>query len=323
MKVTCSYSGVEFSIPEFHCLPKIPAGTHIHPIFSLASESIEALYTAYLNQQLSETESYLLLIALLDRTTLMLYRHPIAPGNHYSQLTALYIERLYSVSSQLHSIYHPEFAAPKVIISQENCDLINIKEWILLWEEALRDFRAGQVESQYYDGLRKKENVLAKFIKSQHIPPEKYAHILADWACLAANFPPEYEEYWKELIIACYDFKSIIKAQQVHLEDLIEHCEENIDEFSCGSIFSNALFNCLQEGLDSLNDFYSVGFSVLDSNQSEQNTLIQIISKAPDKEPIKPDYPNSFAYLKAKMSWDSAVKHAEEVKQKEQNEGEL
>ncbi|WP_230679603.1 hypothetical protein, partial [Streptococcus pneumoniae] len=85
------------------------------------------------NQQLSETESYLLLIALLDRTTLMLYRHPIAPGNHYSQLTALYIDRLYSVSSQLHSIYHPEFAAPKVILSEENCDLINIKEWILLW----------------------------------------------------------------------------------------------------------------------------------------------------------------------------------------------
>lgn len=320
MKVTCSYSGVEFSIAEFSCLHSIPAGTHIHPIFSLDSSQIEQLYTAYLNQQLSNTESYLLLIALLDRTTLMLYRHPIAPGNQYSQLTALYIERLYSISTRLQAIHHPEFAAPKVIISEENCDLINIKEWIIIWEEAYKDFRDGQVESAYRDSLQKKENALAKFIKSPQIPPEKYAHVLADWACLAANFPPEYEEYWKELIVSCYDFGKIISTQQIHLEDLIEYCEENIDEYSCGSIFSHALFNCLQEGLSSLNDFYSVGFSVLDSDQPEQNTLIQIISNAPDKEPIRSEYPTPFAYLKAKMAWDSALKHAEQVKN---NEGEL
>jgi len=325
MKITCSYSGVEFSAPEFPCLHSIPAGTHIHPIFSLDSKSIEYLYTQYLNSKLNSEESYLLLIALLDRTSLVLYRHPIAPGNHYSQLTALYIERLYSISARLQSIHHPALAAPRVIISEENCDLINIKEWIILWEEAYEDFKTGQMESAYRDSLHRKENALAKFIKSPQIPPEKYAHVLADWAALAANFPPEYTEYWKELIISCYDFGKIIQTQQIHLEDLIEYCEDNIDEFSCGSIFSNALFNCLQEGLSSLNDFYSVGFSVLDSSQTEQETLIKIIESAPMQKPIKSDYPNSFAYLKAKMAWDSAVKYAEEVKRKDEkpNQGEL
>lgn len=322
MLITCSYSGVEFSISEFHCLHSIPAGSHIHPVFALDSKSIETLYTAYINGHLTDTESYLLLITLLDRTSLMLYRCPIRPGNHYPQLTALYIDRLYSVSTRLQAIHHPDFMAPKVIISEENCDLINIKEWLIIWENAYQDFRDGQVESAYRDSLQKKENALSKFIKSQHIPPEKYAHVLADWACLAANFPPEYTEYWKELIISCYDFGKIIKAQQVHLEDLMEYCEDNIDEFSCGSIFSNALFNCLQEGLSSLNDFYSVGFSVLDSSLSEQETLIKIIGSAPDKEPIKSDYPNSFSYLRAKMAWDSALKHAEEAKRKNQ-EGEI
>lgn len=319
MLITCSYSGVEFSIPEFHCLQSIPAGTHIHPVFSLDNKAIETLYTAYLNGQLSDTESYLLLIALLDRTTLMLYRHPIQPGNHYPQLTALYIERLYSISIRLQSIHHPEFAAPKVIISEENCDLINIKEWLIIWEKAYQDFRDGQVESAYRDSLQKKENALAKFIKSPQIPPEKYSHVLADWACLAANFPPEYTEYWKELIVSCYDFGKIIKAQQVHLEDLIEYCEENIDEFSCGSIFSNALFNCLQEGLSSLNDFYSVGFTHMDSNQAEQETLIKIIESAPSCEPERHNYPSSFAYLKARMAWNSALKHAEN----KQDQGEI
>lgn len=311
MKVTCSYSGVEFSIAEFNCLHSIPAGTHIHPIFSLDSSQIEQLYTAYLNQQLADTESYLLLIALLDRTSLMLYRHPIAPGNHYSQLTALYIERLYSISTRLSAIHHPEFAAPKVIISEENCDLINIKEWLIIWEDAYQDFKTGQVESAYRESLQKKENALAKFIKSPQIPPEKYAHVLADWACLAANFPPEYAEYWKELIVSCYDFGKIIKAQQVHLEDLIEYCEENIDEFFCGSIFSNALFNCLQEGLSSLNDFFTVGFTHLDASQAEQDVLIKIIESAPSCEPERHNYPSSFAYLKARMAWNSALKHAE------------
>jgi len=314
MKLTCSYSGIQFDTPDFPFLPAIPAGSHIHPIFSLDSASIESLYTAYLNSQLSDNESYLLLIALLDRTSLMLYRHPIAPGNHYPQLTALYIERLYSISSCLQSIHHPNLSAPKIIISEENCDLINIKEWIIVWEQAYDDFKSGQLESNYRDALQKKENALSKFIKSPQIPPEKYAHVLADWAALAANFPPEYVDYWKEIIVSCYDFGKIIRTQQLHLEDLIEYCEENIDEFSCGSIFSNALFNCLQEGLDSLNDFYSVGFSQLDSSQAEQETLIQIIANAPDKEPVRSEYSSSFAYLKAKMSWNSAIKHAEESK---------
>jgi len=324
MKITCSYSGVEFSIPEFHCLNSVPAGSHIHPIFSLDSKSIEYLYTQYLNSKLNDTESYLLLIALLDRTSLMLYRHPIKPGNHYAQLTALYIERLYSISVRLQAIHHPDFMAPKVIISEENCDLINIKEWIIVWEDAYQDFRDGQIESAYRDSLQKKENALAKFIKSPQIPPEKYAHVLADWAALAANFPPEYTEYWKELIVSCYDFGKIIKTQQLHLEDLIEYCEENIDEFSTGSIFSNQLFTCLQEGLSSLNDFYSLGFTQLDASQAEQETIIKIIESAPAKEPVKSDYPNSFTYLKARMAWDSAIKHAEQARIKnESSNGDL
>jgi len=314
MKITCSYSGIHFETPDFPFLPIIPSGSHIHPIFSLESAQIESLYTSYLNSQLSDTESYLLLIALLDRTSLMLYRHPIAPGNHYAQLTALYIERLYSISTRLNAIHHPNLSAPKIIISEENCDLINIKEWIIVWEQAYDDFKSGQLESNYRDALQKKENALSKFIKSPQIPPEKYAHVLADWAALAANFPPEYVDYWKEIIVSCYDFGKIIRTQQIHLEDLIEYCEENIDEFSCGSIFSNALFNCLQEGLDSLNDFYSVGFTQLDSSQAEQETLIQIISNAPDKEPMRENYSTPFAYLKAKMAWNSAIKHAEESK---------
>jgi shikimate kinase len=107
-------------------------------------------------------------------------------------------------------------------------------------------------------------------------------------------------------------------------EDLIEYCEENIDEFSTGSIFSNQLFTCLQEGLSSLNDFYSLGFTQLDASQAEQETIIKIIESAPAKEPVKSDYPNSFAYLKARMAWDSAIKHAEQARIKnESSNGDL
>ncbi len=334
MKVQCSYSGITFSISEVFKSLEIEQGNTIHPIFSLSKKPIDSsdpiafrthplsiLYTAYLNQELSSSESYLLFIAILENTGLVLFRSSIlVPESKRNQLIANNIEALFSISTKLNACQHPYFIAPKVIISEENQDLDNIREIIQLWNVAYNDFLGGLAESQFYDSLKKKEQALAKFIKSPQIPAEKYAHVLADWAAMAANFPPEYCEYWKELIIKCYKFEEIIQTQQIHLEDLIEYCEENIDEYSTGSIQSNALFTCLSEGLGKITDFFglnhigSVGFSRLDESIPEQATMLKVIESAPSLEPIASNYSSKFEFLKAKMAYSASIKYAEKAK---------
>lgn len=322
MKIQCSYSGIQYDVPLFSTV-LIPEGETVHPIFSLTTENLNDLYTEYLIGALSPQESYLVFLTMLNNTRLILWRRPIDINSiHPDKLTriiATYFQPLFSISTKLAACKHPNFLAPSVVISEENNDLDNVKEWIKLWETAYSDFVSGLSHSQFLDSLRKKEAALAKFIKSPQIPAEKYAHVLADWACLAASFPPICAPDWKDLIIKCYKFEEIITKDQCDLEDLIAHCESNINEYSTGSILSHALFTCLSEGLGKMQDFYgakssnSAGFTQLDDSIPEQAIMLKMIESSAIEEPQQKDYQTKFEFIKAKMAWNAAQKYAEKA----------
>lgn len=313
MKIHCSLSGIAYSTDCFAI--SLEAGHSYHPVFDVPASTLPDLYTSYLNQALSPVESYLVFCAMLKNTQLVQWRAPISYNESKSaSIIANHIQALFTISSKLSALQHPQFVAPKVIISSENNDLANVKYWILLWEEAYLDFIDGLAESQYYDALKKKESVLAKFLKSPQIPPERYANVLADWAALAAGFPENYSAYWKELIIKCHNADNIIKIPELHIRDLIEYCEENIDEYATGSIFSHALFTALSTGLDVVTDFYNLsgahGFTQIDGHSPEQLLILEQIKAAPVAEPERHQYPNAFAFIKAKMAYQLAQRYA-------------
>lgn len=296
MQIICAYSSIKYSVPDqFRGLAPV-TGLEVHPVFSLPAPALESLYTAWLNRQLSDEESYLLVLALLHSTGLIEFRCAMTRCNLEltNQIISTQMQALISVCSLLTALPDASRIAPKICISEHNDTLTSLPDWVRLWRECLADFRSGQIESQAHDALMHKEAALAKFINSPQIPEHKYAHVLADWACLAANFPSEYRDYWRECIIRCYDSGSLLSIPEVHLQDIREWCETNIDEYSSGSIFSYRLYSLLSSREAAIDEF-----QMLD----EAPAALAAIASAPAQQPVALDYPNRLAYMRAKGAW--------------------
>ena len=308
MKYICSLSGLEFEAPLFHSI-HLQAGRTYHQFFDTSQDSINSLYTSYLNNAYNPTESYMLFILLLKHTSLVQWNCPIRIPNEAERnwLVANHMQSLFRISNIMSSLEHPNFIAPSVLISAENCDLDTVKYWIDLWNEAYKDFLDGLERSNYLDSLRAKEKALEKFIKSPQIAPEKYAKFLATWASQAAYFPAHTADYWQEIIIRSHNLDKLVGIPLVDLEELLEHCEEYIDEYTHGSISSHALFMCLQESIKLKKEIFSApigtSFAIADTESAEHKLALDIISKAPSVAPERKDYPNEFAYRKALMSY--------------------
>lgn len=315
MKIQCSLSGLSYSLPEFSGLHMQPGLTY-HPFLDLPASQMPECYTAWCNGTLSEQESYLLFVWMLKNTNLVQWRAPlqISPESR-APIVAQYMQHLFRVASLMECIAHPRFVAPSVVISEENNDLEPIREWIALWQDAYDDFLAGLAISREREELATRTAALERFIKSPGIPASKYAHILADWAEVAASFPGHTAEYWKEIIIHAHSDSRLLSIPQVDLEELIEHCEQEIDEYSQGTIFSHHLYSILSAALDAKLDFFGLrgtgknGFAEIDSSEQD-NKLAAIIVSAPSAEPRPHQYSSQFTYIKAKMAWQIAQNKA-------------
>ena len=154
--------------------------------------------------------------------------------------------------------------------------------------------------------------------------------MLASWASEAGQFPQFHmrspvtgvdttcSEYWKLIITKCYSSESILAIPEHDLQELLDHCEENIE---AGSIFSFHLFSTLREGRDRQKNFLGIdfsmnlssanpGFRILSPDTDMEDAAIQLlIDTAPKELPLRKDYPTAFAFLKAKIKFDTASKY--------------
>jgi len=242
------------------------------------------------------------------------------------------MEELVKTVSRLNTVMSQYSTFPHYIISSETRGLDNVKYWIENWNEAYADFKAGkQRDVQGRDEWKRlniREAALERLIKNPHRALSSYATQIADWAVLAGNFPtwitqnsfPPYNkiscaDYWKLLIQKCAHEESLYSIKRVDLVDLLEHCEEHI---SAGSIYSNALFKILRHALERQKNFLGLGdmditssnYQIISSDSSaEAANLRAMIDSAPTELPRPEQYPTRFAYMKAKMRYDMAMKH--------------
>jgi len=304
MKITCSLSGLTYSVDYFPL--SIPAGQTYHPIFDISPDRLHTYYTAYCNGQLKQEEIYLLTLALLKSSELMVFRCPAAFSPISVQKATASIARVYKIVSLIQSIMVPSVSFPQIAITPETATLDNLGHWLKIWEDTYKDFLTGLAEDRYLDALKRKERALEKFLKSPNIPANRYSHILADWAESAFQFPDYISEYWREIINRCYNYDHINKIPAVDLDELIEHCEQNLDEYSIGTIYSNHLFSTLEEGKqkilsDKVFSTDKAGFTLLNPAKAEHAHIIEILENSTSDEPKREDYPSDFKYQQAKM----------------------
>ena len=332
-RITCSKSGIVFQCEH---LPLTLHSSEVHhPLFSLSKKKLLPLHKEYLAGNLSVTESYLLYLSLLNSTDLLVWRTQCRFTTHTPSIVANNMEQLISIIGKIDIIHHPSFTLPKFSISYDTADLSNSFHWIQAWTQQYSDWYDGLKEARYREELKSRieprEAALQRTIKTFFSDPAKLASKLSEWAEYAGDFPQflvthpftkgkklSLSEYWKELIRACVIDDKIWQYPKKDIEELIDHCEDNIENTS---IYSHKLFQILSSGLESNLSFAGFGdigisdvgvtkFTVLSPTTSaEDANKLALAHSAPLTEPRPSAYTNKFAYLKDKAKWDMAQKY--------------
>lgn len=322
-KIVCSRSGV-----IFHCehLPlSIAASSSVHhPIFHIPRKKLLSLAGAWTQNKLTPTESYLLYLSLLDSTGLIEWRVPARYHDKTSQIVANNMEQLIHMIGRIDVIQHPGFILPHFAISSDTCHLENSYHWIQVWQQNYNDWTDGIKDHANDQELIRRELALQRMLKSSHKRIEDKPRAIAQWARLAGDFPEDIPvtiqgvkqtlaDYWESIIIKCAKAEQIFLIPEGDLQELIDHCEDNI--VADGSIFAMALMKFLRQGKIMQQNYLGLGDLSLASHtltsyrilprgtSAEVANLQNMVDKAPTSEPQKHQYPTLIAFIKAKSAW--------------------
>ena len=297
-KLRCPISGILYSCDH------IPVTVAIaHPVFSLQPKKLIGLYARYTKGELPNTDSYLLLLALLNTIESLEWRVPCSLDPKEPSTAALIatnIAQLVTVLEKSNAITIPSFKQPGYIITYNNSDLANLPIYIKAWRDNIRDFHSAYKQDKLDAKARAIEATLQKLINNGE---DKLTAVkLADWAHLCASFPADKVEAYQKLIRSCYNQEKMFKYKLSQIEEVKEYCLANIEP---GSIYSHALYSTLEKGID-LNKGY-LGYTLLDiSNIGNNEELAILVAKAPEEEPVRTDYTSSVEFLKAKLRYNTA-----------------
>ena len=325
MKIICSYSSLTFEVEHFPGI--LESREAHHPVFDMPQRRLLPYLGKYASGGLTETDSYLLVLAALRSTDLVQFRVPAIRTPFTASIIAQNIEHLFRTIIKLNTVQHPAVLFPSFVITPETKDLTNLKDWIQNWDDSYEEFRSGRIRDYDDRQLAKRERTLERMIKNPHRTLASYARQIADWASTAGSFPTfsltspltghktTCDEYWKQIIENCSSETRLFSIPRADLEELLEHCETNID---IGSIYSNALFKILRHALEKQKNFLGLGdmdisrstYEFLEADSSvESANMRAVIQSAPTEIPRPDQYPTKMQYLRAKLRYDMAKKH--------------
>lgn len=322
MKILCGISGIEFTCEHF------PGTFHaretVHPVFNIPQKKLLSYARVWSNGGLTNTDSYLLFLAILNSSELVDIRLPFIRVPETDSIVAGNMDKLMRAVIKLNTVTDPELVFPRYVVTTETRDLSNVHIWIDNWEEEYKNFKAGYVSAHDSHKMIIRENALTRMIRNPHKHIREYANQIADWAAVAGTFPDfnivspftklniSISDYWKLLIIRCAKKEHLFSIPSNDLQELIDHCETNIP---LGSLFSFELFKLLRGAKEKQDNFLGLGdldlskttYSILSNDStSESAQLKAAIDSAPTEEPRPEQYPSKFLFMRAKLRWDAA-----------------
>jgi hypothetical protein len=334
---TCCISGLVISCDHFPIYLGTESKT-CHPIFHAPQKKLFSFARKWAAHELTETDSYLLFLALLKSTDRVYFRLPAIHTERTAQIVANNMEQLMIAVSRMNSVGTPETVFPPIAITADSRSLDSARYWIEAWMENYEEFKKGYSFASSIKKLSIREAALERMIKSPHRDTSSYAEILAEWAADAANFPvyPTLVDginiplcdYWKKVITAAAK-REYFTVPKIELLDVIEHCENNIEP---GSIHFHKLMEVLKDTRAYLEGFLGEinspkqtnrhnrlelwnfapdaprndGSSISGNDDVFTENIQAIINSAPAKEPIRSEFTSSLEYIKAKIKYSTA-----------------
>ena len=316
MKTLCSKSGLLFNCEHFPFYSD--TATIAHPCFAIPQKKLLSLAPKWAAGELTEVDSYLLFLSLLNSTSQIEFRTHCQYTSDTTSIIYNNMEDLLQLVGAINVVTHPAEILSRIAITKENHTLSNVHYWIENWSQQIEEFKSGYVSASEQQDLLRREAALEKLIKSPY-KEVQLASQIANWAELAGSFPAfsinspfgvmSCAEYWKLIIRKCINSESIFAVPTSDIQELIEHCEDNIEH---GSIYAHTLMQILRNGKQKQTNFLGLGdwessFVLLNQEDSVEKANIELlVANAPSTEPRITDYPTKFEWLKAHSKWKLA-----------------
>jgi len=344
MKLYCPLSGISYKTSVGYGHGKAP-----HPVFYLPLKSLISQHlNAFCEGKLSEEETHLFGCALLHKLPVV-WETTLSPSPELHATWRKYLEKLATICLRYGERdhdklphyhidkYNPTLGNLKIYLQELNCTVAEL-------EYGTAD--SGESRTPSYI-MRNAENALLRMLRGSLSSAERretFPQLMADWAADIADFPTELvtiaedksvilRDFWKDIVrklFAQSDTLDILKHDVTpgDLDELIEHCECNME---IGSIHSLALMRRLREAKEILDEFRSpvsvasiqishaeITAAFLEDEDSKVTKIDSCDAEptkgqevaVPTSEPIRKDYPNIAAYMRARILWKK-VKVAE------------
>lgn len=332
-KVTCAISGLTFTTSHLTSLVIPHTEGYVHPVFCLPKHQLHKLYTEHTRGKLVPTDSYLLFLALAHSSEQVTWRTPATLEPNLPDSVSFIeknIAQLVAVLEKTAIIAHPSFEQPHFTVTLHNSKLDTLPNWIGAWEENIKGFYNMQASDREKEELSVLTNRLANLTLGGE-DVARHVATIAVWADKAATFPLDKADLYKKTIRSCFNIDKMFNTPLDLLKEIKDYCECNID---AGSIHFHTVLEVLKQGIARHVDYLggsslALGYTLLPTSLSTSNPadkariqaellnqaeIAAIAAKAPEKEPLKQDYPSLSAYIKARLAWKVAQGKPQEGK---------
>jgi hypothetical protein len=340
MKLFCPLSGV-----SYHTNIGYGHGQAPHPIFYLPLKSLIVQHLDnYCEGKLSEEEIHLFGCAMLHKLP-VIWEHPVSITENTKYNWKKYLEKLATICLK-HGGSNPN-DLPQYHIDKRNNDLSNLGIYLSSIDDAIAELaweadpETGEVPQPNYI-TRNAEETILRMLRGSMSRAEKretFPKLMADWAANVGKFPATtvtaeitykgtrtvtLREHWHEIVYKLFAVPDVVSLLSTEitpgdLDEVIEHCETTVE---IGTIHSLALFKKLREAKAVLEEFRSPAPSAsmivakaapltaaFLSGEDNVSKVTQDRPKVsvPESEPLRKDYPNSAAYIRAKIAWQRGI----------------
>lgn len=313
MKLYCQYSGINFTLP--HLKTARVSTLTVHPVFHMNRAQLYHLYDDWQEGLIDHpNDRRLLFLAILNSTNLIEWH---ATANPSDDIVNAQLPNLYYTCKWVTSVTLPSMKLPRFAITRDTRNLINIGEWLKVWEQIRIDFEAGYRTRAKHEKQREREILLERLIKGND-DTARYVGLLAQWAFDAGNVPEVIRPYWRQML--CTKGVGILSLNETDMEELVEHFEETLADH--GSIYSYTFLTYIRwmqkqivtgigfnvkDSRDLVDVIIRAEYNIMDADDNstitERANIQKLINSAPSTKPVESDYPTKVAFLRANISW--------------------
>lgn len=331
MKLTCPLSGI-----SYHTDLGYGKGAAPHPIFYLPLKSLVSQHlNAFCDGKLSREELHLFGAALLHKLPTV-WEEPLDVAR-CAHIWKSHIEKLAAVCLRLDDRERDQL--PEYHVCKETSSLYNLGTYLESISDVVAELNGvGTYKNTYLQ--RNAEEIIVRMLRQTINKAEKkhtLPKLLADWAMEVGEFPtynvPVLQndgittkkqplcQFWHHIIMRAFEVRDPVDMLSTQItagdiDELIEHCEHNIE---VGTVHSNVLLGRLRTIREVLDEFRSPAtvrkIQIAERNNdlvsalmgdTEELTSVRVevsSAPAPTSEPLRRDYPSMGAYLAAKIKW--------------------